>query len=200
MISDTITTWGAVVDIKKDDYVRILDFLSQGKSDLPSHKRKPIAQGIGEKYFTLLEVSPKPGINLTLGERVYVGEGPRDKIDHIERRLKHDWLTSVAKSELPVVLQQIITQDEQRFVGFYNTCGIISPRLHKLETLPKIGKRHRQEILTERDITPFTSFEDMRARLKSTPDPVTILAEKIIEEIKGESKYYLFSPSPAIKE
>ena len=179
--------------MKKDDYVRILDYLPKGKSEVPPHKRKPIAQAVGEKFFSLLELSPREGVSFDLDERVYIGEETRDKIDHIERRIKYDWLTPTAKSELPHVLKEIVLENEQEFLKFYNTAGIISTRQHKLETLPKIGKRHRGEILMEREIKPFESFDDMRSRLKNIPDPVKVLIDKIIEELKAESKYYLFT-------
>jgi len=180
--------------MKKDDYARILDYLPKGKSEVPPHKRKPIAQAVGEKYFSLLELSPKDEPSLSLGERVYIGESTREKIDSIERRIKYEWLTPTAKSELPDILVKIIEEDEAQYVNFYNTAGTISTRQHKLEILPKIGKKHRQEILDAREIEPFKSFEDMKARLKNVPDPVRVIVDKIVEELKGESKYYLFVP------
>jgi putative nucleotide binding protein len=180
--------------MKKDDYVRVLDYLPKGKSEVPPHKRKPLVQGLGDKYFSLLELSPKEGADFELSERVYIGEESRQKIDHIERRIKYDWLTPTAKSELPHMIREVIEANEKEFLDFYNTAGTISTRQHKLETLPKIGRRHREEILQEREITPFQSFEDMRKRLTNIPDPVSVLVDKIVEELKGESKYYLFTP------
>jgi putative nucleotide binding protein len=178
--------------MNKDDYVRILDFLPRGKSDVPPHKRKPIAQAIGEKFFSLLEVVPKTGVTLESGERVYIGENVRDKVDHIERRIKYDWLTPTAKTELGIILVDVVKEQGEKFVEFYNTAGTISTRLHKLEILPRIGKRHRDDIVREREIAHFTSFEDMHARVKNIPDPAKVIAEKIVEELKGESKYLLF--------
>jgi predicted nucleic acid-binding OB-fold protein len=32
----------------------------------------------------------------------------------------------------------------------------------------------------------------MHARVKNIPDPAKVIAEKIVEELKGESKYLLF--------
>ncbi|MCX6695028.1 MAG: DUF655 domain-containing protein [Candidatus Altiarchaeota archaeon] len=180
--------------MKKDDNARILDYLPRGKSDVPPHKRKPIAQAVGEKYYSLLEISPKRDVMLSTGDRVYIGESTRDKVESIERRIKYEWLTPTAKSELPDVLEKIVIENEPQYVSFFNTAGTISTRQHKLELLPKIGKRHRQEILDERDAEPFKSFEDMRVRLKSVPDPVNVIVDKIVEELKGESKYYLFVP------
>lgn len=178
--------------MKKDDYVRILDFLPRGKSDVPPHKRKPIAQALGEKFFSLLEVVPKTGVTLESGERVYIGEDVRDKVDHIERRIKYDWLTPTAKTELGIILVDVVKGQEEKFIEFYNTAGTISTRLHRLEILPRIGKRHRDDILREREIEHFKSFADMHARVKNIPDPAKVIAEKIVEELKGESKYMLF--------
>ena len=178
--------------MKRDDYVRILDYLPKGKSEVPPHKRKPLAQAVGDKFFSLLELSPREGIVLEQGVKEYIGEGSRDRIDHIERRIKYDWLTPTAKSELPVVLKTIVLENEQKFMEFYNTAGTISTRQHKLECLPKIGKRHREEMLAEREAQPFKDFEDMKARLTSIPDPAKVIVDKIVEELKGESKYYLF--------
>lgn len=180
--------------MRKDEYVRIIDYLPRGKSDVPPHKRKPMAQAIGEKFFSLLEVVPRIDVSFEPGERVYIGEGARDKVDHIERRIKYEWLTPTAKSDIVPLLEKIIKEDEARFVEFYNTAGTISTRQHKLEVLPRIGKRHRDDIIREREAAPFKSFADMQARVKNIPDPVKVLADKIIEELKGESKYYLFVP------
>jgi len=180
--------------MRKDDYVRVLDYLPRGKSDVPPHKRKPIAQAIGEKYFSILEIVPRGGLEFEFGERIYIGEGTRDRVDHIERRIKYDWLTPTAKSELPIVLEKIIKEEEKTFINFYNTAGTISTRQHKLEVLPRIGKRHRDDIIREREAAPFKDFADMTARVKNIPDPIKILADKIVEELKGESKYYLFVP------
>ena len=184
--------------MRKDEYVRILDYLPQGKSDVPPHRRKPIAQAVGEKFFSLLELVPREGMVFEMGERIYIGEGTRDRVDHIERRIKYEWLTPIAKSELPFILEKAIKDDEANFIAFYNTAGTISTRQHKLEVMPRIGKRHRDDILRERErdgeLTPFKSFADMQQRLKTVPDPVRIIADKIVEELQGASKYYLFVP------
>lgn len=184
-----------MIAVNKDEHVYILDYLPKGKSEVPIHKKKPMAQAVGESFFSLLELSPREGESFEFGEKVYIGEGTRDKVDHIERRIKYEWLTPTSKSELPETIKTIILGREEEFIGFYNTAGIISTRQHKLEILPRIGKRHRQDILVERDAKPFDSFEDMEARVKNVPDPVKVLVDKIIEELKGESKYYLWVKS-----
>ncbi len=180
--------------MNKDENVRVLDFLPMGKSEVPPHKRKPIAQAIGEKYFSLLEIAPRKNLTFKSGDRIYIGEGVRDKVDHIERRIKYDWLTPTAKTEIKIILEDIIKSDEKRFVDFYNNAGTISTRLHKLERLPRIGRKHRQDILEERRSMPFDSFDDMYRRVDNLPDPIKVIAEEIILELQGKTKYNLFVP------
>jgi putative nucleotide binding protein len=67
-----------VLDEKKEEYAYVLDFMTIGKSS--STRSEPIAQLMGEKWFTLLEATTKIGAALTIGERVYIGNGERDKI------------------------------------------------------------------------------------------------------------------------
>ncbi|MBD3261138.1 MAG: DUF655 domain-containing protein [Candidatus Altiarchaeales archaeon] len=179
--------------MKKDEWAYVLDYLPKGKQEVPPHKRKPVAQVVGENFFTLLEVTPREGMALENGDKIYIGEDTREHIDHIDRRIKYEWLTPTAKSELPYVLRTAVEDHEQRFLEFYNTAGIISTRQHKLETLPKIGKKSREEILEEREIEKFESFQDMRQRVRGI-DPVKAVSDKILEEMKGESKYLLFTP------
>lgn len=185
--------------MKKDEYVYALDYLPMGKNEVPPHKRKPIAQVVGEKYFSLLEVVPREGVEVESGDRLYIGKGVREKIDHIERRIKYEWLTPTSKTELKIILEEIIKKREQEYIKFYNEAGIISTRQHKLEILPRIGKRHRQDILDERELGDFEDFEDLKERVKNMPDPAKVIAEKIILELKGDSKYYLFVPYRQVK-
>ena len=69
----------------KDEWVIVLDFLPSGRPG--RGKPEPIAQAIGEKYFSLLEIVPREGIELALGDRIYVGEGTREKIKYIKRSI-----------------------------------------------------------------------------------------------------------------
>ncbi len=48
------------------------------------------------------------------------------------------------------------------------------------------------EIVEERGVEPFKSFEDMRKRIKLLPDPVKSVVKRIISETMGNEKYNLF--------
>jgi len=174
----------------RDEYIVILDFLPRGK---PTDRRpEPIAQGIGEKYFNLLEVVLKPGVDVKPKERVYIGEGKRDKVKYIKGRVKYRDLTSIAKDNLEEILEELIKKEEERLVRIFNFAGPITTRKHSLELLPGIGKKHLWGIIDQRNVKPFTSFEDLQKRVDMMPDPVKMIKRRIIEELDEKDEYKLF--------
>ncbi len=177
----------------RDDYAFVLDYLPQGYA--ASFEKRPIAQALGEKYFALLELVMKPGVKVMIGEKVYIGKEKRDKVELVKSRLSFDRLTAAARNELPNLLSKIVEEREKEFVEFFNKARAITIRQHSLELLPSIGKKHMQDILAEREKKPFESFKDIAERVKLLPDPKKIIVERIIEELKGNQKYYLFVKS-----
>jgi len=177
-----------------EEYAFVLDFLPYGKS--ADVKKEPLAQVIGELHFTLLEVVPKTGAQLAVGERIYIGKGEREKVDHIKGRIAFADLTGAAKAELEHAIRAIIDSREKDFVQFFNKCGPITIRLHQLELLPGIGKKHMLDIISERERKPFESFKDLSERVKLLPDPRKLLTERVLEELKGEGKYYILTKPP----
>jgi len=174
----------------KDEYIIVLDFLSIGHAD--SRRAEPIAQGVGNIFLSLLEVVLKPEIVVKPRDLIYIGEGKREKVKYIKGRIKYDNLTGFAKKELEDVVDQIIDQNEKRFVNFFNIAGPISTRLHTLELLPGIGKKHMWTIIEERRRKPFESFEDLKARVDMLPDPKRMIKKRIIEELEEIDRHRLF--------
>ena len=178
----------------RDDNVIVLDFLPRGHS---TGRQEPIAQVIGDKYFSLLEVVVKKDVILKSGDKTYIGEAKRDKIDHIKRRITVNELTSFAKSELPFVVEKLVKENEPRFVDFFNKSQPISTRLHQLELLPGIGKKHLWDIIDERKKGPFNSFEDVKNRIKLMPDPANSIIKRIMEELENDDiRFRLFVSGP----
>lgn len=181
---------------KMEDYGHILDFMPYGHPDdkRPIHKREPIAQIVGEKFFTLLEVSIKKGLTPLVMDKVYIGKEERDVVNKIKRRLRYDQLTPAAKSELPYVLEHIVKTYSDRFVEFFNKAEPITTRLHQLELLPGVGKKTMWAILDERKKEPFKSFEDIANRVKGLQHPEKLIVNRIIYELKNPKvKYKLFT-------
>lgn len=177
-----------------EEYAYVLDFLPYGK---PSKERFkpvvfPIAQVIGEKYFTLLEVKLKPNVEIKIRDKMYIGkEKERDKVDRVIGRINYDELTATAKSELLATIEEIVKTQEQRFVDFFNKAQAITPKMHSLELLPSIGKKSMWQIINEREKKPFENFKDIQERV-GISNLARIIAKRILEELSGESKYILF--------
>ncbi|MCS7105746.1 MAG: DUF655 domain-containing protein [Candidatus Aenigmarchaeota archaeon] len=174
----------------KDEYAIVLDFLPHGKPG--DRKAEPIAQAIGEKFFNLLELVMREGVEVKPKERVYIGEDKRDKVKYIRGRISYNELTSFAKSELEEVLTEQITKDEKRFVNVFNKAGPISTRMHSLELLPGIGKKHLWDIINERKKKPFESFKELQERIEMLPDPKKMILKRILSELEGKDRHRLF--------
>lgn len=173
----------------KDEYIKVLDFLQHGRS---GEKDEPAAQGIGTENFNLLEVVMRDEERPKGGEELYIGEGERDRVKYIKGRLEYDDLTGNARSELKYVLQAMIDEQEDRFVEFFNEATPITPRRHAFELLPGVGTKHMQKLIDEREEGEFKSFEDIDERVSSLPDPKSLVIDRIVQELKGESKRKLF--------
>jgi putative nucleotide binding protein len=186
-----------------EEYAIILDYLPLGyvKEGIPSYKRKPVVQAIGKEEFTLLELIPKENTSLDIHQKVYIGSGKREQISRVNRRLRYDDLTATAKVELNYVVEEIIKSKEDKFIGFFNEAGSISTRLHQLELLPGIGKKHMWDIIKARQEKPFESFDDLKKRVPMLSDPVKLLSKRVLMELeatgdkKGKRKYVLFTRS-----
>lgn len=187
-----------------EDNAIILDFLPLGyvKEGTPSFKRKPIAQAVGSEEFTLLELIPKERVQLDIHERVYIGAGKRDKIARVNSRLMFNKLTATSRVELDYVIEEIIKENEAKYVEFFNEAGPISTRLHQLELLPGIGKKHMWDIINAHKEAKFTSFEDIKTRVPMLADPVKLIAKRVHMELeaagdrRGKMKYILFTRPP----
>jgi putative nucleotide binding protein len=182
----------------KEEYAIILDFLPNGYpfDTRPLHRKTAIAQAIGKSHFVLLELVPKKGVSLNIGEEVYIGEEKREKIHHIVGKISSKKLTETAKSELDYIIKELVKQNEKRFIKFFNEAKPINTRRHQIELLPGVGKKHMWEIIEAREEKPFESFEDIKKRVKLLPCPEKIIIKRILLELEGEEKHKLFVDNP----
>ncbi len=173
----------------------MLDFLPHGHPT--DRKPEPIAQVIGNKYFSLLEVVLRNDVKVNNGDVIYIGKEKREKVDHIKGRINVNKLTAFARSELPHVVEDIVNKNEERFVNFFNNAQPISTRMHQLELLPGIGKKHMWDIIDERKKSPFKNFADIKERVKLLQNPRELIVKRILEEIENEDeKYMVFVARP----
>jgi len=179
-------------NFKKDEWAIVLDFLTHGYYGMKVSQ--PVAQVLGEEYFSLLEVIVREGIHLKVGSRVYIGDGKREEVKFIRRRLGYEDLTGAAKEELPDIVENLVKSKPKKFLDFFNKANPITTRLHQLELLPGIGKKHLWAIISARKEKPFESFDDLRKRVPMLPDPEKMIIKRIIEELEDKDKYRIFVP------
>jgi putative nucleotide binding protein len=173
-----------------EEHAWIIDYLPQGRAS--ESRREAIVQMLGHQFFTLLEATVKPEAQVSIGQKVYIGKEQRNEIERIKGKLAFSQLTQNAKDNLVTVLKSIVVEREADFVAFMNKAAPISMRVHQLELLPGVGKKHLEALLTEREKKPFDNFADLRARIHSIPDPAILFVHRILNELEGKEKHYLF--------
>ncbi|MBI5002801.1 DUF655 domain-containing protein [Candidatus Woesearchaeota archaeon] len=178
----------------REEKVLVLDFLPNGYplDPRPTHKKTAIVQAVGKDHFTLLELVPKKGTTLKLMQELYIGPDKRDEIQHIVGRLPMHKLTGTAKQELEFVIKEIVHTNQTKFIEFFNKAQPLSTRMHQLELLPGLGKKHMWEIIEAREEKPFENFADIKTRVKLMPDPEKTVVKRIVSELEGNEKYHIF--------
>lgn len=179
----------------KEEVAIVLDYLPHGYpfDDRPMYRKTPIVQAIGKTKLVLLELVPKKGVeNIQSGQEVYIGDGKRDTIHHIIGKLDVNKLTQTGKQELEFIVKDIVSKNEEKFIEFFNKAQSLSTRMHQLELLPGLGKKHMWEIIEERRVEPFEGYEDLKKRVKLMPDPQKVIVKRILLELEGDEKHKIF--------
>ncbi|VVB70597.1 Uncharacterised protein [uncultured archaeon] len=186
---------------KREEVARVLDYLPYGRTpDSRSYQKQPLVQAVGETNFVLMEMTPKEGVVPAAGTRVYIGSGSRDVIDHVNRRIEFPELSNSAKLELTFQIQNIVLDNEARFLRYFNEAGPITTRMHALELLPGIGKKLMWAVLNERKKGAFKSFADLMERVKGVHNPEKLIAKRVEDELMDEKiKYRVFTTAPRIR-
>mgnify|MGYP001607413491 CR=1 FL=1 len=176
--------------LEKEEYAVVLDYLPYG---YPLEKKMiPVAQAIGLSNLTLLQLVPRRGIKLELKEKVYIGEGKRDRIYYILGRLPREKLTETAKLQLQEFISKVIEEQEKKFVDFFNNAEPINTRLHQIELLPGFGKKHTTSILEERKKKAFENFAEIKKRIPNLPDPKKAVEKRLLQELENIERHNLF--------
>lgn len=186
---------------KYEDFAYVLDVFpaAELRSRAPNvmvHRDEYVVQLIGEEFFTILEAAVPREHKPLVGTRIYVGKDVPRSLLRILRRVNYGDLTENAKNELENAVKKIVESNEKKFIEFFNKCTSVTPRMHALELIPGIGKKIAMKILSEREVKPFESYEDLKKRV-GIQDPVRSLAHRILVELSSpEERHRLFVREP----
>ena len=176
---------------KYEEHAYVLDFVERGKSTTVRGREGIIITGLGEDRLTLLEILGVPDSTFEVGERIFIGKEGRTKVLSVLGKMDYSRISTSAQSEMPSVVEKIITLNEKRFIQYLNNAQPLTPRIHALELIPGIGKTYMKVMLDEREKTPFTDFNDLQNRV-GLKEPIKQLTKRIVEEITGDTRMNLF--------
>ncbi|MFW6040946.1 MAG: DUF655 domain-containing protein [Thermoplasmatota archaeon] len=176
-----------------EDWAYVLDYLAEGRPGERGYKHESLALGLGKDEIKLFELIPKKGQSIMIGDKVYIGKEleKREKIKHVKSRIGWDELTHAAQSEVPYIIEEIIEEEGDRFLKFFNIARPITKKYHMLELLPGLGKKKMNAILDERKKNgDFKSFEDLHERVPLLHKPKKLIKERIMEELRNSGLKY----------
>lgn len=178
----------------KEDFGIILDEY-EDLADFGKYKNTntQIIFVLGTSYFTLLKIYLRPRLRFEIKKEIAI-EKLRDRTLLIQRQLL-DQISTASQQNIFDVIDLVITKKEQFFVDFFNNARTITPRLHQLKLLPGIGPKKMWNVIEERKREPFVSFEDVIKRTEIN-DPIGLIKKRIMEELEGNERYYLFITPP----
>lgn len=179
-------------ELKKDEWGIVLDFLTHGHYGMD--RPQPVAQVLGDHYFSLLEVIVREDLKPKVGDRLYIGDKRRDEVKYIRDRIRIEDLTAAARGELPKIINKVVMDKEEHFMEFFTKSGQVTNRMHQLELLPGVGKKHLWAIIDARKEKAFQSFNDLKSRVPLLPDPEKMVVKRILLEMEDKDKYRLFVP------
>ncbi len=176
-----------------EDYAYVVDYLPDGRPDSKDYQHESMVLALGKDEFKLFELIPKEDKNFLVGDKVYIGKDSdkREKVKHVKSRISWDDLTHAAQSEAPYIIDDIIDEEEEEFLKFYNNAHPITKKYHMLQLLPGLGKKKMNAILDERKKNgEFESFNDLIDRVSLVHKPKKLIKERIMEELKDDDIKY----------
>lgn len=123
-----------------------------------------------------------------VGERIYVGvdSNKRTEIGEILGMAKMDRLSGSAISDLPLVTQMFVEENQAHFIkAFFNIAGPLSLKQHAFELLPGIGKKKALQMVEIRGSSGFSSLEQLNE--SCAIDAAELLAKRFVAEIEDKN-------------
>lgn len=183
----------------REEWVWILDYLPYGREtdNRPVYQKKPLIHALGDNKLILMELIPVDDKIPPVPIKTHIGGKDEEYVERVKSRISYEELSHGAKSELPVVLEEHVKLNEERFIQFFSKAEPLSMRQNSLELLPGVGKKLMLDVLEESKKGPFTGFADLKARVPALHNPEKLIVQRVVEEMKGGQKYYVFAAPPS---
>lgn len=183
----------------REEWVWVLDYLPYGREtdNRPVYQKKPLIHALGDNKLILMELIPVEGKIAPIHTKTHIGNRDEEYVERVKSRISFDDLSHGAKMELPLVLEDHVIANEERFIQFFSKAAPLSMRQNSLELLPGVGKKLMLDVLEESKKGPFEGFADLKARVPALHNPEKLIVQRIIEEMKGDQKYYVFAAQPS---
>ncbi|MDR0767526.1 MAG: DUF655 domain-containing protein [Methanosarcinales archaeon] len=183
----------------REEWVWVLDYLPYGREtdNRPVYQKKPLIHALGDNKLILMELIPVEGKIPPAHTKTHIGDKEKDYVERVKSRISYEELSNAAKLELPLLLEDYVAANESRFIQFFSKAAPLSMRQNSLELLPGVGKKLMQDVLDASKKGPFAGFADLKARVPTLYNPEKLIVQRIVEEIKGGQKYYVFAAPPS---
>lgn len=153
--------------------------------------------GLGSVNFTPLEFTLKSEItdDLEFGEKLYIGDGNREKVKSIIGRCNSSCFENLDQRALQTIVELVISDNENKFVDFFNTAGAYSVKRHYLTLVPGIGFKLLDFFLKERELKKFESIKDIEQRCNENKIPfipLNSISKRVLMELSGKTDEKIF--------
>ena len=154
-------------------------------------KEFPTCYVVGDENYSLLKIYLKKLFipPLIVGDHLDL-DSNKEKF-YLVKRISIDQIPLGTEYTLEETLTNLVKEQEQKFVKFFNEARPITVKLHQLTLIPGIGQKRMWTILDARKVKLFDSFKDFEIR--AGVDPVPMLVKRLQQELTGNERYYLFS-------
>ena len=143
---------------------------------------------ISEQGMLVLRIAPIPGLGpIAVNSRIYIGDDStkREVFSELLGFSRIRSLSSRAKLEMPVVIEDIINNDAEGYITrFFNRAGNLSLKKHAFELLQGVGNRKALEMVAARGREGFKDMVDLEQRCGIAG--AELLAQRFVIEIEDK--------------
>ena len=149
--------------------------------------KENVIVAVGESKMMIGRFSAK-NQDASVGQRIYVGvdSNKRTDVGEILGMARMDRLSNSAITDLPLVIQLFIEENESHFIkSFFNIAGPLSLKQHAFQLLPGIGKKKAIQMVDIRGTNGFSSIEQLNE--KCSIDAAELLSKRFVLEIEDKN-------------